>query len=242
MSLLLGRQTQPSEPPGKAPLRMLSSNIFVQKQGMWNWRTVATEKRNSTLLPAYSLIVSWMLHTKHSSQNQGPLGFFKKTILHKKSLGYREIHSSHWLGSESWAKIIAALFPITSFTSPAPNRGFPDSSVGKESTCNAGDPGSIPGQGRSPGEGKPQPFQYSGLENSMDCIVHGLAKSQKRLMNSLKIKRTTMSTWSVNNICCYKGSLEKEMATHSSVLAWRIPGMAESGGLPSVESDMTEAT
>ena len=76
----------------------------------------------------------------------------------------------------------------------------------------------------------------------MDCIVHGLAKSQKRLMNSLKIKRTTMSTWSVNNICCYRGSLEKEMATHSSVLAWRIPGMAESGGLPSMESDMTEAT
>ena len=47
---------------------------------------------------------------------------------------------------------------------------FPDSSVGKESTCNAGDLGSIPGSGRSPGEGKGYPFQYSGLENSMDCI------------------------------------------------------------------------
>ena len=46
--------------------------------------------------------------------------------------------------------------------------GFPDSSVGKESICNAGDPGSIPGMGRSPGEGKGYPLQYSGLENSMD--------------------------------------------------------------------------
>ena len=97
--------------------------------------------------------------------------------------------------------------------------GFPDSSVGKESACNAGDPSSIPGSGRflaerlgyslqlfldftcgsagkesacnvgdlglihglgrSPGEGKDYPVQYSGLEkeNSMDCIVHGVAKS-----------------------------------------------------------------
>ena len=44
--------------------------------------------------------------------------------------------------------------------------GFPDNSVGKESTCNAGDPGLIPRSGRSPGEGKGYPFQYSGLENS----------------------------------------------------------------------------
>ena len=58
---------------------------------------------------------------------------------------------------------------------------FPDSSVGKESTCNAGDPGSTPGLGRSPGEGKGYPLQYSGLENSIDCIVHGVTKSQARL-------------------------------------------------------------
>ena len=44
--------------------------------------------------------------------------------------------------------------------------GFPDSKVDKESACNAGDPGSIPGLGRFPGEGKGYPFQYSGLENS----------------------------------------------------------------------------
>ena len=55
--------------------------------------------------------------------------------------------------------------------------GFPDSSVGKESACNAGDPGSIPRVGRSAGEGIGYPLQYSGLENSMDCIAHGVAKS-----------------------------------------------------------------
>ena len=53
---------------------------------------------------------------------------------------------------------------------------FPDHSVGKESTCNEGDPDWIPGLGRSAGEGIGYPLQYSGLENSMDCIVHGVAK------------------------------------------------------------------
>ena len=51
--------------------------------------------------------------------------------------------------------------------------GFPCDSAGKESTCNAGDLASIPGLGRSPGEGNGYPLQYSGLENSMDSIVHG---------------------------------------------------------------------
>ena len=54
---------------------------------------------------------------------------------------------------------------------------FPHSSVGKESACSAGDLGSIPGLGRSPGEDNDYPLQYSGLENSMDCIVHGVADS-----------------------------------------------------------------
>ena len=50
-------------------------------------------------------------------------------------------------------------------------------SDGKASAYNAGDSGSIPGLGRSPGEGKGYPFQYFGLESSMDCIVHGVAES-----------------------------------------------------------------
>ena len=53
--------------------------------------------------------------------------------------------------------------------------GLPCGSAGKESTCNVGDLRSIPGLGRSPGEGKGCPLQYSGLKNSMDCIVHGVA-------------------------------------------------------------------
>ena len=59
--------------------------------------------------------------------------------------------------------------------------GFPDRSVGKDSTCNAGHPGSIPGSGRSTGEGIGYRLQDSGLENSMDCIVHGITKSRTRL-------------------------------------------------------------
>ena len=59
--------------------------------------------------------------------------------------------------------------------------GFPGGSAGKESACNVGDLGSIPGLGRSPGEGKGYPLQYSGLENSMDCMIHGVAKSQTQL-------------------------------------------------------------
>ena len=61
--------------------------------------------------------------------------------------------------------------------------GFPCGSVGKESACNVGDLGLIPGLGRSPGEGKGYPLQYSGLENSMNCIIHGVTKSQTWLSN-----------------------------------------------------------
>ena len=55
--------------------------------------------------------------------------------------------------------------------------GFPYGSAGKESTFSVGNLGSIPGLGRCPGERNGYPLQYSGLENSMDCIVHGVAKS-----------------------------------------------------------------
>ena len=63
------------------------------------------------------------------------------------------------------------------------NRGFPGGSEVKVSACNAGDPGSIPGLGRSPGEGNSNPLQYSCLENLVDrggwqAAVHGVTKSQ----------------------------------------------------------------
>ena len=69
-------------------------------------------------------------------------------------------------------------------------KGFPDSLVGKESTCNAGEAGLIPGSGRSPGEGTGYPLQYSGLDNSMyrgawQTTVHGVTKSQTQLRDAL---------------------------------------------------------
>ena len=137
------------------------------------------------------------------------------------------------------------------------------SSVGKESTCNVGDSGSIPVSGEgtgyplqyswaslvaqlvknipamweiwiwSPGEGNSYPLQYAGLdffqysclENPMDggawwAAVHGVTRS-----------RTQLSDFTFT---FHFHALEKEMATHSSVLAWRIPGTGEPGGLPSM--------
>ena len=64
---------------------------------------------------------------------------------------------------------------------PCRKWGFLGSSLGKESACNVGDLGLVPGLGRSPGEGKGYPLQYSGLENSMDWIVHGVMKSRTQL-------------------------------------------------------------
>ena len=83
--------------------------------------------------------------------------------------------------------------------------------------------GSIPGSGRYPGEGNGNPLQYSCLENHMDrgawwATVHGVAKSWTQL----------------SNFTFHFHALKKEMATHSSVLAWRITGTGEPGGLPSM--------
>ena len=68
---------------------------------------------------------------------------------------------------------------------------FPCGSAGKESACNAGDLGLIPGLRGSPREGKGYPLQYSGLENSMDCIAHGVTKSWTRLSN-FHLKKISM--------------------------------------------------
>ena len=113
---------------------------------------------------------------------------------------------------------------------------FPGSSDGKESACNAGDLGSIPGFGRSPRGGKGYPLQCSGLENSMDCIAHGVAKSPTRLNNFQFISFhfwASLVAQTVKNLPAMRETgvqslgledpLEEGMATHSSILAWRIP-------------------
>ena len=67
------------------------------------------------------------------------------------------------------------------FSNTVSGMGFLGGSAGKESTCNVGDLGSIPGLGRPPGERTDYRLQYSGLENSMDCRAHGVTKSETRL-------------------------------------------------------------
>ena len=78
--------------------------------------------------------------------------------------------------------------------------GFLCGSAGKESACNAGDLGSISGLGRSPGEGKGYPLQDSGLENSMDCIVHGVAKSDTTEQLSLHFFNVGLPHQTVSSI------------------------------------------
>ena len=85
--------------------------------------------------------------------------------------------------------------------------GFPDSSAGKESACNAGDPGLIPGSGISPGEGMGYLLQYSWA-----FLVAQLVKNLPAMWE----------TW-VQSVG-WEDPLEKGQATHSSVLAWRIQG------------------
>ena len=97
---------------------------------------------------------------------------------------------------------------------------FPDGSLGKESTCNAGDPGSIPGSGRSLGEGIGYLLQYS------------WASLVAQLVKNLPVM---WETW-VRSLG-WEDPLEKEKATHSSILAWRIPWTEKSMGLRKVRHD-----
>ena len=94
-------------------------------------------------------------------------------------LGQLEIHFdkhkitafSHYLYGVSWPWVRKICWRRDRLPTPV-FLGFPCGSAGKESACNVGDLGLVPGLGRSPGEGKGYPLQYSSLENSMDCIVH----------------------------------------------------------------------
>ena len=101
-----------------------------------------------------------------------------------------------------------------------PEKDFPHSSVGKESAYNAGDPGSIPWSGRSPGEGIGYPLEYS-WASLVAQTVKNLPAMWETWIRSLG----------------GEDSLEKGMAAHSSILAWRIPWTEEPGRLQSVRSE-----
>ena len=96
---------------------------------------------------------------------------------------YCSFCSKGWLHQvyNSWSTVF--IFQYVDYWKIVYILGFPGSSCGKESACNVGDLGSIPGLGRSPGEGNGYLLQCSGLENSMHCIVHGVAKSWTWLSN-----------------------------------------------------------
>ena len=96
--------------------------------------------------------------------------------------------------------------------------GFPGSSGGKESACNIGDPGLIPGSGRSPGEGIDYPLYFSWVYLVAQTVKNPPAKQE---------------TW-VQSLG-WEDPLEEGMATHFSILAWRIPWTEKPGRLKSMQ-------
>ena len=121
--------------------------------------------------------------------------------------GYHR-HEAHllWIAVGSWPLACGPppsgnhllKFPFGSFLSPPSDHsvnvgltlpGFPRGSAGKESSCSAGDLGSIPGLGRSTGEGKGYPLQYSGLEKSMNCIVSPWGRQDSDATERLSLSR-----------------------------------------------------
>ena len=131
------------------------------------------------------------------------------------------------------------------------NDGFPDSLAGKESTCNMRDLGSIPGLGRAPGEGKGYPLQYSWAS-----LVTQLIKNQPTMretwVGKIHWRRERLPTPVFLGFPCgsagkesacnegdlgWEDPLEKGMATHSSILAWRIPWIVKSMGSQRVRHD-----
>ena len=113
--------------------------------------------------------------------------------------------------------------------------GFPGGSAGKESACNVEDLGSIPGLGRSPGEGNGYPLQYSSLENSMGCIVYGVAKNQTQLsefhFTFLSYLLNFLLGDSFNNtvVSSIPESLFWKVLSWKANISWDSPNWGESG-------------
>ena len=136
---------------------------------LWAWAGISCEIRaNIRLQIKCTVNVMCLNHPETIPPSPGPW----KNCLHV-------INS--WC-QKCWGPLTYRMWTLTGwFWGASMQDCFPDSSDGKESTCNMGDLGLIPGLGRSPGEGKGYPLQYSSLENSMDHVVHGVAKSWTRL-------------------------------------------------------------
>ena len=110
------------------------------------------------------------------------------------------------MGNLGLALLVRALLSKSLIQFSADRKGFPGGSVVKESACNAGNPGSIPGLGSSPGEGIGYPLQYS-----WTSLVAQMVKNPPAMQQ----------TW-VRSLS-WEALLEEGMVTHSSILAWRIP-------------------
>ena len=160
--------------------------------------------REGTGLTTRPLCLPLLCLVPHSNCNRGwdphppAMGILPSRLwMEEEPAGYHR-HEAHllWIAVGSWPLACGPppsgnhllKFPFGSFLSPPSDHsvnvgltlpGFPRGSAGKESSCSAGDLGSIPGLGRSTGEGKGYPLHNSGLDNSMDFIAHAVAESNK---------------------------------------------------------------
>ena len=124
------------------------------------------------LLPKSKVIITF-LHSHKKGFGQWKVWLLSILMISGESIVEMRRKASLCSPGGSWENCLKLALPLS--------LGFPCGSAGKESTCTAGVLGSIPGFGRSPGEGKGYPLQYSGLENPMNSIVHGLSKSRTQL-------------------------------------------------------------
>ena len=137
---------------------------------------------------------------KHSYANYKS----KIGLWNNETIEYRKLIEVMWINkkkyfSNAFLEIFRFIFQWTS--------DFPCGSAGKESTCNEGDLGLIPGLRRFLGGGKGHPLQYSGLENSMDCIVHRVTESDTTEWLSLyllKLIKSLALSWNLNKYECAK--------------------------------------
>ena len=212
--------------------------------------------------------IQWLRHCTSTAVSMCSIPHRGTKILHAVQLGQKiEINKVKYkikMGGKDSTDISSKYFRYDYILYT--DKGFPGGSEVKAAACNAGDLGSIPGLGRSPGEGNGNPLQYSCLENLIDggawwATVHEVAKSRPRLSdftsytdkiylsrcktvknqhNFSHLKEQQFRTYWVSLVAqmvknlyamqetqirslSQEDPLEKGMATHSSILAWRIP-------------------